>query len=164
MPLKQQLARASHLFVGVVLAFMLVMPTFGRATSLMAQDLGTSMLTLRVVGAKDSNGQVAIAIFNGEPGFPRDKSKALRTLQIKIDPNTKSAQVALPDLPRGTYAIAVFHDENINGRLDKNMFGVPKEGYGFSNITKKAMGAPKFADAKFNLDQPEQTIEIKLLY
>jgi uncharacterized protein (DUF2141 family) len=31
----------------------------------------------------------------------------------------------------GKYAIAVIHDENCNGKLDTNMFGIPKEGYGF---------------------------------
>jgi hypothetical protein len=59
--------------------------------------------------------------------------------------------------------VAVFHDENMNGQLDKNMFGIPKEGYGFSNNPKKSIGPPKFADAKFQLDQPEKVFEIKLL-
>jgi uncharacterized protein (DUF2141 family) len=27
----------------------------------------------------------------------------------------------------------VIHDENRNGELDTNMFGIPKEGYGFSS-------------------------------
>ena len=164
MPFKQPFARVSDVFVGLIFAITLVFSSFGGASQMMAQDFATSKLTLRIVGAKDSNGQIAIAVFNGAPGFPGDKSRALRTVQIRIDPITKSAQVTLPDLPRGLYAIAVFHDENMNGQLDKNMFGVPKEGYGFSNISKKAMGAPKFADAKFQLDQPEQSMEIKLLY
>jgi uncharacterized protein (DUF2141 family) len=68
------------------------------------------------------------------------------------------------NLPRGDYAVAVFHDENMNGRLDKNIFGIPKEGYGFSNNPKKSMGPPKFTDVKFQLSQPEKALEIKLLY
>jgi uncharacterized protein (DUF2141 family) len=136
----------------------------GIVPRLAAQEAANSKLTVRVVRAKNSKGQIALAVFNGESGFPGDKSKALRTLQAKIDPQTLSAQVTLDNLPRGTYAVAVFHDENLNGQLDKNMFGIPKEGYGFSNTTKKAMGPPKFADAKFELDQPEKIIEIELLY
>jgi uncharacterized protein (DUF2141 family) len=50
----------------------------------------------------------------------------------------------------------------MNGRLDKNVFGIPKEGYGASNNPKKSMGPPKFADAKFQLDRPENVLEIKL--
>jgi uncharacterized protein (DUF2141 family) len=74
------------------------------------------------------------------------------------------AQVTLKNLPRGVYAVSVFHDENMNGRLDKNVLGIPKEGYGASNNPRKSMGPPKFAEAKFQLDQPEKVLEIKLLY
>jgi uncharacterized protein (DUF2141 family) len=135
-----------------------------RDSSLRAQGSGVSTLTIRIVGAKNSKGQVAVALFHGADGFPGDKTKALRTLQARIDPGSMSAQVSVADLPHGAYAVAVFHDENMNGRLDKNMLGVPKEGYGFSNITKRSMGPPKFEDARFELNQLEQTIEIRVLY
>lgn len=131
---------------------------------LVAQDAATSTLTVRVVGTKNSKGQIAIALFKGEAGFPGDKSKAFRTLQAKIDPQTLSARITLDNLPRVDYAVAVFHDENMNGQLDKNMFGIPREGYGFSNNPKKSMGSPKFAEANFQLDQPEKLVEIELLY
>ena len=142
----------------IVLAVLGVMPR------LVAQDAATSTLTIRIVGAKNSEGQIAITLFNGEAGFPGDKSKAVRTLQTRIDPQTLSAQVTLNNLSPGVYAVSVFHDENMNGQFDKNVFGVPKEGYGASNNPKKSMGPPKFADAKFQLDQPEKVLEIKLLY
>jgi uncharacterized protein (DUF2141 family) len=143
--------------------FLMVLAVPGVTPRLLAQDTGTS-LTLRIVGAKSSKGQIAIAVFNGEAGFPGDKSKAVRTLQTGIDPQTLIAQVTLKNLPRGVYAVAVFHDENMNGRLDKNVLGIPKEGYGASNNPKKSMGPPKFAEAKFQLDQPEKVLEIQLLY
>jgi uncharacterized protein (DUF2141 family) len=148
-----------------ILAVTLMVLAFLAVTSrLAAQGPATSTLVIRVVGAKNSKGQIAIALFNAEAGFPGDKSKAIRTLQAKIDPQSLSAQLALDNLPLGDYAVAVFHDENMNGQLDKNMFGIPKEGYGFSNTPKKSMGPPKFADAKFQLDQPEKALEIMLLY
>jgi uncharacterized protein (DUF2141 family) len=103
-------------------------------------------------------------LFNGAAGFPADKAKAFRTVQARIDTQTLSAQVTLDDLPRGVYAVSVFHDENMNGQLDKNVFGIPKEGYGASNNPKKSMGPPTFADAKFQLDQTAEVLEIKLLY
>jgi uncharacterized protein (DUF2141 family) len=143
---------------------LMVLAILGVAPRLVAQNAAASTLTIRVVGAKNSKGQIAIALFNGEAGFPGDKSKALRTLQTKIDPQTLSAQVTLDALPRGVYAVSVFHDENSNGQLDKNVFGIPKEGYGASNNPKKSMGPPKFADARFQLDQPEKVIEISLRY
>ncbi|QEE30099.1 DUF2141 domain-containing protein [Terriglobus albidus] len=136
----------------------------GIASGLVSQDGVTSKLTVQVAGARNSKGQIAIALFHDGAGFPADKSKAFRTLQVKIDPQTLSAQVMLNDLPPGVYAVSVFHDENLNGQLDKNVFGIPKEGYGASNNPKRSMGPPKFAEAKFQLDQPEKVIEISLLY
>lgn len=62
------------------------------------------------------------------------------------------------------YAVSVFHDANMNERLDKNFMGVPKEGYGASNNPKKKMGPPNFDEAKFQLSGTEQSVEIKLMY
>lgn len=136
----------------------------GIASGLVSQDGMTSKLTVQVAGVRNSKGQIAIALFHEGEGFPGDKSRAFRTLQVRIDPQTLRAQVALNDLPPGVYAVSVFHDENLNGQLDKNVFGIPKEGYGASNNPKRSMGPPKFAEAKFQLDQPEKVIEISLLY
>jgi uncharacterized protein (DUF2141 family) len=143
--------------------FRLVQAVPGVTRRLVSRAAAPSKLTIRIVGAKNGKGQIAIALFNGNAGFPGDKSKALRTLQTRIDSQTLSAQVTLDDLPHGVYAVSVFHDENMNGQLDKNVFGIPKEDYGASNNPNKSMGPPKFADAKFDLDQPEQMLEIKLL-
>jgi uncharacterized protein (DUF2141 family) len=55
------------------------------------------------------------------------------------------------DLEKGTYAIKLFHDVNNNGKMDTNMFGIPQEGYGFSNNVGK-FGEPDFIDAAFAVD------------
>jgi uncharacterized protein (DUF2141 family) len=72
--------------------------------------------------------------------------------------------VIFEGIPQGTYAVSVFHDENMNGKLDKNFVGAPKEGYGASNNPKKRMGPPKFDEAKFSADQLQHSVEIKLIY
>ena len=130
---------------------------------LMAQS-GTANLTIRVIGARNSKGRIAIALFQSETGFPGDSSKAIRTQQAEIDPQGRSAQFVLERIPYGVYAVSVFHDENMNGKLDKNFVGAPKEGYGASNNPRKRMGPPSFNEAKFPLNQAEQSMEIKLLY
>jgi uncharacterized protein (DUF2141 family) len=55
------------------------------------------------------------------------------------------------NLKPGTYAIAVFHDRNKNGKLDKNIFGAPTESYGFSNNARSTFSAPSFSAASFEL-------------
>src|SRR5215469_11819746 len=142
--------------IPLILSLALSMPV-------MAQS-GTATVTVRVTGARSSKGRIALALFQSEAGFPGDGSKAIRTEQAEIEAQTRSAQFVLEGITFGVYAVSVFHDENMNGKLDKNLVGAPKEGYGASNNPRKRMGPPPFDEAKFSLNQPSQAIEIKLIY
>ncbi len=62
------------------------------------------------------------------------------------------ARCDFEDILPGTYALAVIHDENMNGKLDTNWLGIPIEGYGFSNDAKGLFGAPSFSAARFPYD------------
>jgi uncharacterized protein (DUF2141 family) len=129
-----------------------------------AQMRGTSTLTIRVTDARNTKGKIGVTLFQDAQGFPDDTSKAAQQQSVEIDPNTKSAQVSFKDLPQGTFAVSVLHDENGNGKMDKNFVGMPKEGYGASNNPGKKKRAPTFDEAKFSLNSAEQTIEIALIY
>jgi len=132
--------------------------------SVNAQTKATGTLTVRVGGARNTKGKIGVTLFQDAQGFPDDTSKAIRQQSVEIDPNTMSAQVIFKDLPQGTVAVSVLHDENGNGKMDKNFVGIPKEGYGASNNPKKKRRAPTFDEAKFSLNNTEQTIEITLVY
>lgn len=132
--------------------------------SLKAQTKETGTLTVRVTGARNTNGKIWVNLFQDAQGFPVDPSKATQQRSVEVDPNTMSAQVTFKDLPRGSYAVSVLHDENGNGKMDKNFVGMPKEGYGASNNPSKKRRAPTFDEAKFSLNSSGQTIEIALIY
>jgi uncharacterized protein (DUF2141 family) len=129
-----------------------------------AQTTGTANLTVRVTGARNAKGKIRVAVFRNGKGFPNDASQAVHTQAADVVPQTSSAQVVFAGLPEGVYAVSVFHDENMNEKLDKNLMGMPKEGYGASNNPKKKMGPPNFDEAKFQLSGTEQSVEIKLMY
>jgi len=124
----------------------------------------TGVLTIKVVGARSAKGKIRVALFQGPEGFPENGSAAHRREQTDIESQTMSAEVVFRDVPQGVYAVSVLHDENMNGKLDKGLFGIPQEGYGASNNPGKKMRAPTFDEAKFSLSSPEQSIEIKLIY
>jgi uncharacterized protein (DUF2141 family) len=145
----------------VTLTFLLLWAPF---PSLTAQTKDTRTLTVRVMGARNTKGKIGVTLFRNAQGFPDDTSKAIRRESVEIDPNTMSAQVTFKDLPQGTFAVSVLHDENGNGKMDKNFVGMPKEGYGASNNPKKKKRPPTFDEAKFSLNSEEQTIEITLIY
>ena len=56
------------------------------------------------------------------------------------------------DIASGQYAIRYYHDENENGKMDTGNFGIPKEGYGFSNNARGFMGPPDFEDMIFEVN------------
>ena len=67
------------------------------------------------------------------------------------------------DLEAGKYAVVVYHDVNQNKICDKNFFGVPTEGYAFSNNVRPNLSVPSFEDCSFKFQQ-DRNISIKMVY
>jgi uncharacterized protein (DUF2141 family) len=128
-----------------------------------AQLIATDTLTVRVTGVRNAKGKVIVYLFRDPQGFPTDASRIMRQQSVSIDPSTMTARVAFKDLPPGTFAVTVLHDENDNGKMDTNFLGIPTEGTGASNDPNK-MRAPTFDEAKFLLNAAEQTVDVKLRY
>ena len=147
-----------------VAAALLLLLLWAPFRSLAAQMRDTGTLTVRVTGARNSKGKIGVTLFQNAEGFPDDASKAIRQQSVEIDAKTMSTQVTFKDIPQGTYAVSVLHDENGNGKMDKNFVGIPKEGYGASNNPKKKRRAPTFDEARFSLSSSEQTVEVTLIY
>ncbi|MFN3301349.1 MAG: DUF2141 domain-containing protein [Sediminibacterium sp.] len=76
--------------------------------------------------------------------------------------NQNEISVDFNNIPKGKYAIAVFLDENDNYELDRNIFGIPKEKYGFSNNVLPALRPATFEESAFEVNQMETTIHINL--
>lgn len=119
-------------------------------------------LSLRLSGFHSADGQVLIAVFRGEEGFPGKPGAAVKRVVAKISDGR--ARVEISDLPPGEYAVSVVHDENGNNTLDTNWVGMPKEGIGMSNNAKGRMGPPKYRDAKFTLGAEGAVQSIAIVY
>ena len=118
---------------------------------------------MKILNIKNSTGTVACALFESPKGFPEEYLHfATNIMSIKI--RKSQARCDFEDVPPGTYAIAVVHDENMNGKLDTNWMGIPTEGYGFSNDAKASLGAPSFSAASFLYDGRYIKLTIKLHY
>lgn len=72
--------------------------------------------------------------------------------------------VLIANVPAGRYAAQVFHDENRNGRVDRALFGIPKEGIGFSRDAPIRMAPPKWDDARFDFAGGRQAIALRMRY
>ena len=92
-----------------------------------------------------------VGIYDSEATFLTDDG---RIAEAKVPTtNAKKGIVTLKFdlLIDKNYAIAAYHDVNNNEALDKNFFGIPKEGYGFSNNARGIFGSPSFEQAAFPL-------------
>ena len=113
-------------------------------------------LTVSVSGIKNNTGIVKVGLYNSDGTFLKTTYKSLSS-EIKNNEVT----VTFDNLPSGEYAISTYHDENNNGKLDRNAMGIPSEDYAASNNTKGFMGPPAYKDAKFIVEK-DSKIEIVL--
>jgi uncharacterized protein (DUF2141 family) len=128
------------------------------------QGLETATLTVRVAGVRKGQGKVEVTVYQEGRGFPDTPARALRRDVVGIDATALRAEAVFRDLAPGVYAVAVLHDENVNGKMDTNFLGIPKEGRGASNNPAPARRPPTFEEAKFTLSAPAQTLDVKLIY
>jgi uncharacterized protein (DUF2141 family) len=118
---------------------------------------------VQILNIRNSTGTVACALFESPVGFPIEfLLSATNVMVIKI--RKSQARCDFEDIPPGTYAMAVIHDENMNGKLETNWLGIPTEGYGFSNDAKGVMGAPSFSAASFQYDGQNLDLAMRLHY
>ena len=101
-------------------------------------------ITVVIKNVKDAPGNVAVALFNNEKDFMK-----YRFDSKIIEAHGGEVQVVFENVPPGSYAISVLHDENGNNEMDSNIIGMPKEGFGFSNDAMGTFGPPSFEKASF---------------
>ena len=119
-------------------------------------------LTVDVDGLRNRTGVVQVALFRTADGYPQRADLAARTRTVPIALPT--TVVTFDDLEPGTWALAVLHDENANGRLDMTFLGVPKEGIGASRGATRRPGEPRFEDARFEVDGSDLHLRVAMKY
>ncbi len=129
-------------------------------------------LRIEVAGIRSTRGAVLIGLYDSASSFDNaiafsDRDGFLndprRVAGAALRANTaRTSGIVFTNLPPGRYAIILFQDENGNGKLDKNFWGVPTEPYGFSNDARAFVSPPTFAAASFALGAGNLTVVIDL--
>jgi len=121
----------------------------------------TSTVLLEVSSLKNTRGTLNCRLFTKASDFPDGEG----ILTVRTPIAGANTTCTFPNIEPGTYAVAVVHDENSNGKLDKNFVGVPSEGYGVSNNKTYALSAPKWDESVFTIAPSEsKTLQVKLRY
>jgi uncharacterized protein (DUF2141 family) len=123
---------------------------------------GVDNLSFTIRGLRSRQGLVYASLYSKAQGFPEDLSAVIAVGEAAI--GGASATIVFRGLAPGRYAMAYFHDENGNKRMDKGMFGLPLEGYGFSNDARGFMGPPSFEAAAFDYDGGSLDLSVSIVY
>lgn len=124
-------------------------------SSLMANDID-----IKITNISNKNGDIKLGLYNKAEDFSKI-DKVYKEVNLKI--SSKTIKYKFTNIPNGTYAIAIFHDENQNGKIDKNILGMPQEGYGFSNNIRPSFRSANFEESKFELNK-NKTLTIEMGY
>ena len=115
-------------------------------------------LSVTIEGISQVKGEMHIGVYNKSEGFREIDQTFLNNI---VDVKGNTVKCKFESVPTGNYAVSVFHDLNGNGKLDKGLFGIPSEPYGFSSNPTISFGPPSFEECKVIL-KADREIKIKL--
>lgn len=133
-----------------------------KPTPLATGSSAQGSLHVTLSGLRSDQGQVMVSLFASPDGFPDKVLKSLNTVTAAI--HKQHAEVVLPNIPYGSYAVSVLHDEDNNGEMSTSMFGFPREGFCFSGHPDYKFGHPRFDQAQFYLVAPQQELTLVMRY
>lgn len=116
-------------------------------------------LRVTVIGVHSDRGDVLAAVCRKEDFLTRRC-----TLTASAPAQFGAVSLTVADVPPGTYAVQVFHDENANRDIDRGFLGRPKEGMGFSNGARMRFGPPDFAEAAVDVPAEGADVVVGLRY
>jgi uncharacterized protein (DUF2141 family) len=111
---------------------------------LLSQHAVAADLTISISDVEKGKGHLMIALYKSEEDYKSGKA----SFHTKVEALNGKEIAVFENLADGEYAIKIYQDENDNNKMDFNMMGIPKEGYGFSNNIGM-FGAPEYKEAKF---------------
>ena len=112
-----------------------------------ANEQPKNSVTVAVTNISGQKGEIMAALFTSEKAFPNDSKAAYKV--AKATATGGRAVLQFDQVPPGKYAVALFHDVNGDGKLNTNIIGIPKEGYGVSNNVKNLFSGPSFKQSAF---------------
>jgi len=124
------------------------------------RDGGGPAVRVQISGITPAQGRLRVQLY---PGNAADWLKPGRWLdRIEVPARASTATVCMPVPGPGTYAIAVRHDVNGNGKTD-----IRTDGGGMSNnpsISLLNLGKPSFDKTAFSVGDQVKTISIRMRY
>lgn len=121
-----------------------------------------ALLKVNMTTTAPKKGVIRLAVFDTAEGLKKEEPFSGKV--VSIDPSGDFFDAELGDLPTSSFALAAYHDVNNNGKLDRNLFGVPTEPYAFSGLPASKWRAPLWNEVEVPAITQDQEIWLKLRY
>jgi uncharacterized protein (DUF2141 family) len=120
----------------------------------------SAKLIVYVNGVRSARGEVAITVYPDDKRRFLARSGKLARVRVKAAASVRACFWLAP----ANYEVAVYHDANGDRDFDRNLVGLPAEGFGFSNNPETTIGLPPISAARFHLSAGEGSVTIQMRY
>lgn len=138
----------------------------GAASQASAQDCAGPASAVRlyvnVENVRSSDGLVAVTLYADDASRFLARRGSLYVGRVPARQGTTRACIHLPRA--GVWAIAVYHDEDGNRRINRSGLGMPREGFGFSNNPPTLLSVPTFRSVRINVPRTNMQTTVRLRY
>jgi uncharacterized protein (DUF2141 family) len=117
---------------------------------------------IQVQGVRSSTGTLVAVLYGDNPSEFLRKGGRIARERVPARPGSVTLCLGAPR--PGTYAAAVYHDENDNHRFDRSWTGLPLEGFGVSNNPRPFLRAPTHSESAFEVGPGHRLVKIDLRY
>ncbi len=116
-------------------------------------------LTVTIAGLRNAHGHVRIGVC-AQPEFLGERC----TYHAIVSAHPGTVTATITGIQAGTYAVAAYQDETDAGHLRHGLFGIPKEGIGFSRNPPLGIGLPGFDRCALRIGPQDGAVTIELRY
>ena len=119
-------------------------------------------VAITITDLRSDKGVVRACMTTNPDVFPRCREDP-KSHRITV-PAGKRVELMFSNVKPGRYAVALLHDENDNGKADRALGMMPREGFGFSRDAPVRMGPPSFDAAAFDYNGKAEVLTIHMRY
>jgi uncharacterized protein (DUF2141 family) len=116
-------------------------------------------LIIDIQNINGGTGIIWIGIYDSADNYLVKEKAILKEVKINAAGPKK---IQIEDLPYGNYAVALFHDLNENGEMDRDWLGIPSEPFAFSGQPTSRFRLPRFEEVKFTFSPGSATLTTHL--
>ena len=146
--------------LGILLSALGFSGTMGRATAPPSCDGELFPILITIEKVRSSAGTIKVELYSDDS----ENSKGRKVARTRVKAVKGETELCLNAPSAGNYSIAFYHDENDNGKFDQNFFGIPKEGFGFSNNPEIGFGRPDHDEIRFHVGGEAMKLRISAVY